>query len=120
MAVPSINTTGVPTTMSTRGQYRFFRQRVGNVNGSGVAKAAGPQMVAWIFGYMTQAELEWWNNTMMSDADSITLTAAELWDDEMQDKTFTSGVLYRPQFDVYRGGLYWNVTVEIKHLLPIL
>jgi len=120
MAVPSINGTGVPTSMSTRGQYRFQRQRVGGVNGSGVAQAAGPQSVMWVFGYMTQTEMDWWYTTILSGSLSATLTAAELKDDNMADQTFTSGVLYRPVYESYSAGLYRKVTIEIQHLLPIL
>lgn len=120
MAVPSINTVAVPTSMATRGQYLFSRQRVGGVNGSGVAQAAGPQSVMWVFGHMTPTELAWWRTTIMSGALSLTLTSAELKDDLMADQTFTSGQLFRPVYESYSAGLFRNVTIEIQHLLPIL
>ena len=120
MAAPSLNGVAVPTTMSTRGQYRFQRQRVGGINGNGVAQAAGPQMVQWTWSHFTPAEMAWWRTTIMSGALSITLTAAELKDDLIADQTFTSGVLMRPTYESYSAGLYRNVSVEIQHLLPIL
>jgi len=106
--------------MSTRGVYRFSRQRVGGVNGNGVAQAAGPQGVVWQFSYFTQAELAWWQTTIMSGALSLTLTAAELWSDLTVDTAFTSGVLYRPVYESYTAGLYRKCTIEIQHLLPII
>ena len=120
MAAPSINTVAVPTTMSTRGQYRFQRQRAGGITGAGVAVAAGPQMVQWTWSYMTAAEMAWWRTTIMSGALSLTLTAAELKDDLIADQTFTSGVLLRPTYESYSGGLFRGVAVTISHLLPIL
>jgi hypothetical protein len=124
VATPSINTVPVPASMSTRGQYRFNRQKVGGVNGNGVAQEAGSQSVVWQFSYFTAAELAWWQTTIMSGELSLSVTldpaAFELWNDLMAGTSFTSGVLYRPTYESYTAGLYRKCTIEIKHLLPLI
>lgn len=120
MAVFSINTIAVPTSMSGRGVYKFSRQRAGTVNGSGVAQAAGPQMVQWQWSFLTSTEMAYWRTTILAGALSVTLTAAELKDDLVVDQTFTSGQLYRPTFESYSAGLFRGVVLTISHLLPIL
>ncbi|MBT9173436.1 MAG: hypothetical protein DDT21_01837 [Syntrophomonadaceae bacterium] len=120
MAVPSINGNAVLTSMATRGQMKFNRQRVGGVTGAGVAVAAGPQSFIWTWSHLTSTELAFWNTTILAGALSITLTAAQLRDDRMNNQTFTSGQLFRPTYESYSAGLFRNVTIEIQHLLPLL
>lgn len=124
MAVPSLDSgagsVAVPTSMATRGVYKFTRRVLSNVNGAGVAQAAGGQDVSWSFSYMTPTEYAWWYTTMCGGALSISLTRAELWDDLKEEQTFTSGILYRPAYDHYSAGLFRDVVVEIKHLLAII
>jgi len=93
---------------------------MGAVNGNGVAVAAGPQMVTWAFSYMTPTEYAWWYTTVLGGALSIDLTEAELWDDLIAEQTFVNGVLYRPTNEVYTAGAFWNVTITINQLLPLL
>jgi hypothetical protein len=120
MTVPSLNGTQIPTSMATRGKYRFERQTVGGFNGAGVPQAAGPQVLTWVFSYMTPAELDFFRTTLLAGALSVTLTAAELWDDVAASQTFTEGILLRPTVDLYTGGAHWGVTVTVTHLLPLL
>ena len=74
----------------------------------------------WVFQALTQEEYAYFYTTLLAGALSVTLTAAELKDNFKVDRTFTEGQLYRPIYTVYKAGLYWGVTVEIRHLLPLL
>lgn len=120
MATPSIDSTNVPDSMKSRGVYTFHRQEITRYNGNGVAIATGPQIITWRFSSLTSTELDWWITTIMSDAESHTITAAELWDSEWNEVVFTSGELYRPVPEFRRGGLFWNVEIRIRHLLPLV
>lgn len=120
MAAPSINGNAVPSSMSSRGAYKFERQSTERKTGEGDVIKAGPQRVTWVFRWMTQTELDFWITTLLSGGDSAAITTAELWDDTWTAQTFTSGYLYRPTWEEYRGGLYWGVTVVMDHLLPIV
>jgi len=115
-----MNGTPVPTSMSTRGKYRFTPQRIGNTNGAGVAQKSGSQSVEWVFSYLNSTEMAFFTTTLLAGALSVTLTAAELKDDLFADQTFTSAVLYKPTYDVYQAGLFRNCTVQLKHLLPLI
>ena len=119
-AIPSINNLTVPSSMATRGNYRFSRQRAGTRNGNGIALAAGPQMLEWQFPYMTQTEMDWWYTTIMAGEPSAELEDVRIVDDRMLERSFSEGTLYRPQFGSHTAGIYWNVTVIISHLLPLL
>lgn len=120
MATPSLNTVAIPTSMATRGDYQFQRQRVSQRNAQGDLIVSGPQTLRWLFGHMTPTELAWWTDTLMAGARSLTLTGAELWDDHWIERAFTSGVLYEPQVGSVSGGLHRQVLIEIRHLLPIV
>ena len=116
----TINTVPVPTTMSTRGVYKFTRRDVSNMNGKGTTQATGPQTVQWQFGSMTAAELEWWYTTLLAGALSVSLTQARLWDDLMVETEFTGGVLYRPTWEKWSAGAFRNVVITFSHLTPII
>lgn len=116
----SLNGVAIPESIYTKGVYKFHKQRVGGTNGNGVAQAAGPQIVEWVFGTMTAAELAYFYTTICAGALSVTLTAAVLKDDLLVEQTFTSGQAYRPVWTSYAAGLYREVSVTISHLLPLI
>jgi len=120
MAAPSINGTAVYSTMANRGVYVFTPQIVGIANGNGAAVLAGAQRVQWQFKHVTQTEYDWWTQTLMGGAASLAITSAELWDHRMVSHTFTSGTLFIPYAQAYRGARYWDLNVEIWHLLPLI
>jgi len=106
--------------MANRGVYRFHHQEIGTVNGNGDAVLAGAQSVVWQFRHMDASEFAWWTTTLLGGAASLTLTSAELWDHTVTEQTFTDGVVYLPTYEAYRGGRFWNVTVQMRHLLPLV
>ena len=115
-----LNGNTVLSSFGTRGQYFFQRQRAGNINGNGLAQAAGPQMVQWTFSHLTPTELAWFYTTVCGGALSVTLSSATLLSDLMVETAFTDGIVYRPTWTSYTGGLYRGVSVRIEHLLPLL
>lgn len=120
MAVPSLNTIPVLASLSGRGVYRFQTQSIGTVSGTGATVLAGPQSVIWKWSHCTQTEMDWLLTTMLAGASSLTLTAAELWDHKKDTYNATSGILYLPSYASYRGSFYWDVQIEIGHLLPLV
>lgn len=118
MAAPSINSTAVPARMANTGPY-IFRRQTARTNGAGQTVRAGSQSIEWSLGTLTPADLEWWTDTILSGADSATITA-ELWDDLGNEIAITSAVLHRPEPGQKQGGLYRNVVIRITQILPIL
>lgn len=120
MATPSINSQAMPTSLIRAKGYTFHPQPVAATRGDGLPIRAGMQQIVWVFDHMTPTEWDWWATTLLSGARQATISAAELWDDDMAEQTFTAGILHKPVAEKYRGGLYWNVTVTITNLLPIV
>jgi len=98
----------------------FSTQQAGQVNGMGEAILAGSQSVLWSWTALTSTEVAWIATTLLAGETSLTLTAAELWTDTFAEQAFTSGVVYRPIFGVRKAGLFWDVQLEIRHLLPLI
>lgn len=116
----AVNGNTVLASMATRGQYRFARQRAGGVTGNGLAVAAGPQSVQWVWSHLTATELAFLQTTVCGGALSVALTSATLLSDLMVETAFTDGIIFRPVWNSYSAGLYREVSWEINHLLPIL
>lgn len=116
----ALNGNTVLSSFGTRGQYHFLRQRVGNINGNGLAQAAGPQMVQWTFSFLAPTELAYFYTTVCGGALSVDLSSATLLSDLMVETAFTDGIVYRPVWASYSAGLYREVSVTISHLLPLI
>lgn len=117
MATPSINGTNLPTIFQ-RG-YKFHPQEQRS-NGAGGIVNVGQQRAVWTIRNMSTADWDWLVDTLMGGNRSLAVTAAELWDDSFNEVSFTSGTLVMPVSEKKSAGLFRQVTVEIRNLLPLI
>lgn len=119
MAV-SVGGVAIPDSMQDRGAYVTNFRTLLRRNGYGEPIVSGFQSVTWTFAILTQTELDWWLGTALAGQDSRS-TNFVLWDDQGNEFTFTSGILYRPSPMPLRAhGKYRNVVFNFRHLLPIV
>lgn len=120
MSTPSLNGTNILASIGDRTKGYTFDPGEQRVNGAGGLTVVGRQVVTWRWASWTQAEWDWWVTTLMGDADSLTLTAAELWDEDWNEQTFTNGYVYKPVSPKHSAGRFWDVEVTITNLLPLV
>lgn len=114
----SIDGEDVPDTMATRGLYDFQAQRVKIIAGSRRAARAGQQMLSWKFQWMEQAEYDWWCDTALAGAESKVVTAT-LRDNYHRFFRVSSAILHKPVYRLMTGGLYYDVVIEMHHIIPL-
>lgn len=120
MAAPSLNATAILASIGGRLKGYTFNPGQRRVNGAGGVIVVGRQSVTWRWASWTQAEWDWWTSTLMGGADNLALTAAELWDEDWNEQSFTGGYCYKPTHEYYRAGRFWNVEVTISNLTPLV
>lgn len=120
MAAPSLNTVAVLDSIAQRLKGYAFNPGQRRINGNGGLVVVGRQVVTWQWASWTQTEWDWWTSTLMGGADQLALTAAELWDEDWNEQTFTGGYVYKPTSERYRAGRFWNVEVIISNLTPLV
>lgn len=108
----------VPAALEQRGDYRFPAASIVRRNGQGLGIVAPTRSIEWTFRYLRASELAFFNTTVLAGADSKLCTGTNTFYDPTTggtEVTFSSCVLDRPDLQTSpRGGLYRNVTINIR------
>jgi len=108
----------LPDSMDGRGKYEFHPQKIGTIAASRRAVRSGSQVLLWRFTWLTADEYQWWVTTVLGGAESLEITAT-IRDNYHRLFSVTSANLYKPIYRMMTGNIYYDVDIEIQHILPL-
>jgi hypothetical protein len=112
----SVGGSVVPSTFG--GHVQFHRQQT-KPNGAGSLVRYGEQWYEWNAPGCIAADWDWW----VTQHQRGTAMAFALPTDDSGGArgsiTFTSGYLWRPEYERVEGGVYLDVRIQIHNLTPI-
>lgn len=108
--------TVMPNSLAQRGKYTFHPQQE-RPNGAGVLYGAGEQWAEWSWPYLEQSDWDWLIARYTAAKSTTTFT---LPDDGHTERSFTGGGMKRPTYKEFSAGLYLDVTVEWRWLMPLV
>jgi len=122
LAQPTIGGEVIPANIWNRGEYMFYPQEV-EIAGDGSTVPVGSQSAVWRFERLRSAQLNWWKWAALRGG-RHRATTFDLWvnDDRTALQSFTSGILYAPNWQDVRplpGDWYGPVEFRFDFLLPI-
>lgn len=114
-----INNTAIPTNMDSAamlGGYNFHPAKIAGYNGQKEPIFIGNPWAEWHFDEMSDADWDWWTQTIMGGDNSLILTQALLVDDDKNETEYTRGVLYKPVRGHFEPGKHMDVVIKLVDL----
>lgn len=116
--MPKINNITIPTSIATRGAYRYAPPAIIHVSGSGAAVTAVHHSIEWVWSVMDETDYTWWHTTLLGGAASGTFTSTnELPDEFGVEQTYAEVTVSRIEYGRLQGGYFHNVTARLTMLV---
>lgn len=112
----TVDGASIPDSMAYRGTYVYTPSPIVSVNGLGRPVTAGPAAAVWTWGYMTQAEWDWWALTRLGGTQAYLEADLRLYNQHNVEANFSDGIVERPTYERVRNGMYLNVTIRFLNL----
>lgn len=106
----------IPITIANTGKYKFTPFSEVRRNGEGTVIATGTARVDWTFSVMSQADFDWFHQTILNGNPSLRTVTNRLYNERQVETAYSTCVVLQPTYEYYSGGNYWNVVVVIDNI----